>query len=238
MKHLLLLSIVLVSFIGSAQIEPPVQYPEPGRNFYEYDDVLQYSDHWAFNSSHVYSPLTVGYGYFNYHEKKGNIANRNISFLSFEWLFPVVINRKYERDEIIRYNQFLPYGTFLDGKEVDFRGYQISALGMFDALGWKQVTLGFTYGYSVGKRKMVSFVNGEKFKVKNPFVGIVGGLDLRFNAGRTGGLSFGGFANYMLDLSKDRWINKGKYPFTLPDRTKFTGWEVGVTLGFIIFDEE
>lgn len=238
MKSALLFSFLFFSFLGWTQIEPPIQYPQPGQNFYEYEEPLELSDHWAFNSSHVYSPLTIGYGYFNYHEKEGDIAKRNISFLSFEWQFPVVINRKYERDEIIRYNQFLPFGTFLDGKEVDFRGYQFSALGMFDALGWKQITLGVTYGYSAGVRKMVSFVNGDKFKVKNPFVGLVGGLDFRLNAGRTAGLSFGGFANYMLDLSKDRWINKGGYTFTLPERTKFTGWEVGVAIGFIIFDEE
>lgn len=220
-----------------SQIEQPVQYPQPEDNYY-YKEPLELSDHWAFNSSHIKSPMTLGYGYFNFHKRAGQIADRNIPFLSFEAQFQVVINKKFERDEIIRYNQFLPFGTYLDGKEVDFRGYQISAISMFDALGWKWITLGANYGFSFGNRNMVSFVSGEKFKVKNPFVGLVAGIDLRFNAGRTAGLSFGGYANYMLDISKDRWINKQHYTYTLPQSTKFSGWQVGATMGFILFDEE
>lgn len=219
------------------QIEQPVQYPQPEKNYY-YTEPVALSDHWAFNSSHVNSPITIGYGYFNYHKCGGDIADRNIPFLSFEAQFPVVINKRYERDEILRYNQFLPIVTYLDGKEVDLKGYQFSALGMFDALGWKWITLGTTYGFSFGQRKMVSFVKDKKYKVKNPFFGLVGGLDLRFNVGKSAGLSFGGYANYMVDLTKTRWINKKDYPFTIPKNTKFTGWEVGVAIGFILFDED
>lgn len=237
MNRVLLFFFLISIKAGFSQVEPPVQYEEPQQNW-RYQEPIEYSDHWAFNSSHVYSPLTIGYGLFNYHERKGDISNRNISFISFEAQFPVVINRKYKRDEILRYNQFLPFGTFLDDKEVDYRGYQFSALAMFDALGWRMVTLGVNYGFSFGQRKMVSFVNGDKYKIKNPFVGIVGGIDFRINVGKSGGLSLGGFANYMLDFSKDRWINKEKYAYTLPQRTKFTGWEIGAAIGFILFDEE
>lgn len=233
---------ILVFFFGTifqsiGQIEPPIQYPEPIEN-YGYDESyveVELSDHWSMNSSHVYSPITIGAGYFNFHEKEGFIANRNVPFWSVEMLFSVIMKRKYERDEILRYINFMRMTTYLDGKEVDFKGYQLSAMSMFDALGWKWITLGVNYGFSFGQRKMVSLVAGDKYKVNNPFWGILGGMDLRFNVGRTEGLSFGGYANYMLDLSQNRWINHGGYMYTLPDRTKFTGWQVGVSLGFIMF---
>lgn len=147
------------------------------------------------------------------------------------------MNRKYLRDEIFRFNQFLPFATVLDGKEVDFKGYQFSALAQYDLLNTKRVTLGLNYGFSFGTRKMISLYGGERYKVKNPFSGLQTGIDLRFNIGRTSGLSIGGFAHYMLDISKNRWINKEGYVFTLPDRTKFTGWQIGAAIGFILFED-
>lgn len=230
-----LLTLVLLLCYGSvfSQIQSPVQYPDPMPNWRyveEPDDILDIS-------SRVYSPLTMGYGYFNFHGKEGDIAKRNISFLSFEMNFPVMMNRRITRDEIFRFNQFLPIGTVLDGKEVEFKGYQFSALAQFDMIYAKWITVGLNYGFAFGSRKMISLYNGERYKVKNPFTGLESGLDFRFNVGRRAGLTFGGFAHYMLDLSKKRWINKGAYPFTLPERTKFTGWQIGAAIGFILFED-
>ncbi len=229
------LSAFLLLIYGAvfSQIPPPVYYPDPMPNIRHYDEPDDFVD----ISSRVYSPLTMGYGYFNFHMNNGDISNRNISFLSFEINFPVMMSQRMKRDEIFRFNQLLPIGTVLDGKEVEFKGCQLSALSQLDVIHAQWITLGINYGFSFGSRKMISLYNGERFKIKNPFTGIQTGLDLRFNVGRKAGLSFGGFAHYMVDISKNRWINKKGYPFTLPKRTKFTGWQIGAAIGFILFED-
>jgi hypothetical protein len=232
-RFLLAVCLLLIQGFLFGQIQSPVQYPDPMPNWRYYEAPEDLND----ISSRVYSPLTMGYGYFNFHKNEGDLSKRNISFLSFEMNFPVTVNRKYLRDEILRFNQFLPLATVLDGKEVDFKGYQFSALAQIDLLYTNRITLGLNYGFSFGTRKMISLYNGERYKVKNPFTVLQTGLDLRFNIGRSGGLSLGGFAHYMLDISKNRWINKEGYIFTLPDRTKFTGWQIGAAIGFILFEE-
>lgn len=219
------------------QFVPPVQYPWPNIAYAKYEPT-QYSSRWVMNSSKMTRALEVEYTNFNYHLEGGDRTFRQIPALSVGMAFPVVMNQKYQRDEVLKYSRFLNRKYDFNGHATTYKGYQVCAMSEYDLLGWNFISLSLAYGGSFGQRKLVSVIDGEKYKLRNPFVGVMGGADLRFHITRYEGISFGGYCYYMHDISKPKWINRGGYSYDLPAQGKFTGWQWGMGISFTINDSK
>lgn len=217
MKHLLLLSLLIVSLVpAKSEIFDPKEMPsrfwfntagKKGINanymMFELENVQQSPFEYNFSS------LRIGYA------------------LTLQFPYEAMDKKDFFMDSYITFTYYPNVSTTVNGEAAKFKSYSWDFVRGIDIFGWDFIDISPLYGWGFGNNKI--FIDSDtKTKISNPFFNLSLGTDFKLTIPfQDKGVSLGAFALYKWDLTNPSWKDKDDFG-AVPRQLKNTGLLTGV----------